>query len=131
MKRAFGVVVLACSLAACAPVSIVNPHLVSFTAPAQYATVHLPVTLRWQLGAGRVMLFIDRPPMAPGEIFQGQNAADLSGVVTTSATSYTLTSLPAATEGSRGRHEVIIVRVDSSGHRVGDDSDYLELQVDH
>jgi hypothetical protein len=142
VRRALLLLALAPVLAGCGPngVLLQDPHALSFVSPQRYATVRLPVTLRWTVdkawvasaggtGGAHAMLFVDRSPMAPGEVFQGATPTDRSGVVDAVGMTYTLASLPAGSENARGRHEVTVVLVDRSGHRLGEVSDYLQLQV--
>ena len=144
VRRLLLLIVLATSLSACAPGTqlfrAADP--LTFHAPDRYATVTLPVTLSWSVNesamssalgsappAVHTMVFIDRAPMAPGDTFTGINDQDRSGVVEVQGTSYQMTSLPAAYENQKGRHEIVIVLVDAGGRRVTEASDYLELLV--
>lgn len=130
-----------------------------FTAPGSRALVHLPVRLAWDMSdftlvtpgsvpptphAGYFAIFVDRVPIRAGQSLltladkscretPGCYNADYlaaRGVYTTSDTSYTLAQIASVDSYQKVQlHEVTIVLLDSSGHRLGESAWYRDFRL--
>lgn len=120
----------------------------SFVSPGDRDEVTLPVTVTWDVEDfdGTFAVFVDRAPQPPGKTLawlarndDSCRAADgcpndewyaQRDVFPTTATSFTIERLPAATDDRREMHEVTVVFLDDDGRRVGETGWTLELQVE-
>jgi hypothetical protein len=125
-------------------------------APAYGAEVTLPVTLRWtpvapgkSAGPVQYAIFIDQPPMSPGQTVRGlvdnvwrdsvcqatpccPNAAYLSlhGVYLTETDHFTISALANyRLPGVPDRHNITIVVLDAHQRRFNEDSYYVDFVV--
>ncbi len=129
-------------------------------APIPRSTVRLPVELRWTMtddeegsGGRRVAafaVFVDRPPMPPGEDFdyfaqddpqclRNPACPDIAylrarGIYKTTRSSLTLTTLPDTRPGEQAdakeRHEISIALLDESDQRIGESALYIDFFLD-
>lgn len=143
-----------------ANMAFVQDERVKFVQPADRSTATIPVKLRWQVngfqitghdgrrepGAGSFALFIDQPPMPPGETFEWLARDDHScsgdqcakkqylserSVYVTEKTEVTLNQLPDIDDvGGKERHEAVLVLLDGSGHRIGESAFYVRFIFD-
>lgn len=159
--RALGLLaVLACT--ACVPQGLafrIDDRL-TITAPADRATVTLPVTLSWEVedfqvvepggeprkDTGYFAVFVDRAPVPPGETLAwvarddtGCRADDgcpdaeylaARGIYTTTGTRLVLEQLPRGKEGRRERHTATIVLLDAAGKRIGESAFEVVFEID-
>jgi len=126
------------------------------------ANVHLPLTIRWQMSdftvtaqgaapptrkAGYFALFVDRPPIRPGQTMKAickadpfergdsncPNAAYLDSklVYPTTSDSVTLDSIPnlPGNKDKKQLHTFIVVLMDPSGRRMGESAWELDLRL--
>jgi hypothetical protein len=115
--------------------------------------VRLPVTLRWQrrsLSAGeRYAVFVDRAPVAPGEMLSSivneddpcrftqtcstKPFLESRNVYRTAAPRLTIESIAETNELSRSiardTHEAVIVVIDASNRRVGEQSYAVDFRI--
>jgi hypothetical protein len=134
-------------------------HHLQILAPARNAAVTLPLTLRWsadeRLGFGtpggptRYGVFVDRPPVKPGQGLRAvANNDDVCkrtpgcpdaeylqrlNVYLATGDTLTLPGLPdkrrQSRTGARDAHKVTIVLIDAQGRRVGERAYSIEFTV--
>ena len=150
---------LAFLLAACSVtnVSLVNDHRLVFLTPASRAHLHLPVTLRWSMsgqgarptttaGSGTYFaVFVDRPPVEPGQTLRAVAQDDLScrrtpgcpdaayfsarQIYTTSSESIVLDRVDDLADNRQQEqlHEATVVLMGPGGRRAGESAWYRDF----
>lgn len=135
--------------------AFIQDNRVRIIEPRDRTTVTLPVTLRWTLNgftvtgrngeqmpnAGYFAIFIDRPPIPPGQSLEwyasqddscGDNScgtvSNISGVHTTKETTLPVAQLPALrTREDLETHEAVIILMDGTGRRIGESAFYVRF----
>lgn len=139
------------ALAACVPQGLafrVDDRL-TFRSPEDRSTVTLPVTLEWTIrdfDGESFAVFVDRPPMPPGETLRWVARDDRScreddgcpdeaylnerHVYPTTRTRLVLEQVPRGDEGRRERHRAVVVLLDADGRRMGESAFEITFDVD-
>ncbi len=145
-------VLLASLLSGCSTrgLSFVQDTRVRMNAPAQSATVRLPLRLHWEAWDfdGRFAVFVDRSPLRPGRTLDSLVAKDDPCRTTTrcpndewlaardiyvvDGTSLEIPLLPdrRRDDGSQDRHQLTLVLLDRTGKRAGETAIVREFIVD-
>lgn len=130
-----------------------------FTGPRSRAVVDVPLTVGWVIdrfnvapggsgppspGRGYFALFLDRAPVRPGQTLSALDDSTCKktpgcfnseylagkGVYTTTATSFTITSVPALNSYQKIQlHELTVVLLDTAGRRIGESAWYLDFRM--
>lgn len=141
LRRVLGAAILtAClgALPACQPMLFRNDHRVEIAVPADFSVVHPPVLIRWSApdfstpANGRFAVFVDRDPMPPGETVAYFAGAGLRNVYIVTSTHLLLLKLdpnPGASDIERNHHDVTVVLLDATGHRIGESAGFAEFTV--
>ena len=141
---------LACALVVAVTATACGPDLsqlsfrvdkrLHFVAPKDRALVKAPVTLSWTMRdfSGTFAVFIDRDPIKPGQTLKAVGKSDsacrldprcpdanylaLREIYTTSKTTLTIPRVAELTDTGDDTqlHDVIIVLLDTTGHRIGE-----------
>jgi hypothetical protein len=141
---------LACALVVAVTVSGCGPHLsqlsfrvdkrLHFVAPKDRALVQAPLTLSWTMRdfSGTFAVFVDTTPIKPGQTLKAiakddnacrvnpkcpdANYLALRQIYTTTTTSVTIPRVAQLTDTGDDTqlHDVIIVLLDGTGHRIGE-----------
>lgn len=158
MRGALLVALAACVLTGCSTsgMQFRADTRVRIVAPANEATVRLPVTIRWSAqdltapAGTSFAMFVDRAPIAPGESVDSlasgdrpcqrtpgcpdENYFNRRHVYTTDKSAVTLEGLidtrPPSRPGALDRHEVIVILLDSTRHRLGESFYRVDFNVD-
>ena len=127
------------SLPACQPMLFRNDHRIEIAEPANFATVHMPVELTWSAPGfaapemGEFAVFVDRDPMPPGETVAYFAASGrMQNLYIVSSTRLRLLKLdpnPGASDVERNHHDVTVVLLDPTGHRIGESAGFAEFTV--
>lgn len=158
--RAMAAIAAAMLVAGCdvSNLAFVQDDRVRIVEPRDRSAVTLPVTLRWQVNgfvvtgrsgeavpnAGYFAVFVDRPPIPPGRSLEwyarqedscGSGACgtvdNLHNVYTTGKTTLRLRQVLAVpASGDLERHEVVIVLMDGTGHRIGESAFDVEFNLE-
>ena len=114
-----------------ATLQFVQDHRLHITAPRSLATLSAPVTVSWTTkdigpSASRYGIYVDRSPVRPGQLVA--DSAPSSYI--TSVPSISLAQLPNVSGYGKTRiHEVTVVLVDRTGHRVGESAWYVDFRL--
>lgn len=115
-----------------------NDHRVTIESPANFATVTLPVTIRWQArdftppSSGRFLVFVDRSPQPPGDSINDFPASDRAGIYTVDGNEIRLSVFardPQAPPAEQDHHEVTVILVGPDGRRIGETAGFVEFDV--
>lgn len=142
-----------------ADMAFAQDHRVSFLEPADRSIVKSPVKLRWDVNgftvtgrdgrgdrnAGYFAVFLDQPPVPPGEslawLTKDESSCVDEGCVddefladrfvyVSEKTTLTLSRLPDIPEsGGYERHEAVLVLLDGTGKRIGESAFYVRFNV--
>ena len=126
-------------LSGCQAMLFRNDHRIEIVRPDNLSTIAQPVVLQWSArdfsapADGSFAVFVDRDPMPPGETMDyfGRNASRLN-VYLVADTRLTLDQLQqnaGASDIERNHHDVTIVLLDPSGHRIGESAGFAEFSV--
>jgi len=140
--------------------SVFNDHRFHFVAPASRAHVRLPVTLRWTMRdftraapggsepsrrRGYFAIFVDRPPVGPGQTLRAVADRDTScrrtpgcpdtsyladrQIYTTAGDRFVLNRVPDFVDNREKQqlHEATVVLLDTAGRRIGESAWYLDF----
>ena len=106
----------------------------TITTPTSNAQVALPLLVRWRvanLAPAQYAVYIDATPMGPGQGVDDR-AQDKSQLVLTAAGQVILDKLPTkpgVDAAERNQHEIVVVALDASGRRIGEEAAYVDVQV--
>jgi len=116
-----------------------NDHRVNITSPSTFATVGLPLTLRWSARDfsaprdGHFEVFVDRSPQPPGKTIEEEfPAADRAGIYTTDSIQMELKAFgrdPSAPPAERDHHELTVILVDPQGRRISETAGFVEFDI--
>jgi hypothetical protein len=137
LRRAL-VLTLALSLTACGQYLFRQSDRLQIVSPRVYSTVREPLTVSWTVKDfsaprdGSFALFIDRDPMPPGESLDYFARDDRDGIQVLDATSVRLPVLAqqvGVDPAERNHHDVTVVLLDRTGHRIGEYAGFTEFTV--
>jgi hypothetical protein len=141
MRRAAALVLAALAalqLTGCEQYLFQQSDRVQIVSPQIYSTVPEPLTIHWQTkgfsapGDGSFAVFVDRDPMPPGESLNYFGQQDRDGIHVLTATSLhidVLSQQVGVDPAERNHHDVTVVLLDSSGHRIGEYAGFTEFNV--
>jgi len=113
-------------------------HRISVLTPEIYSTIRPPIVVTWatkdfRAGPdGSYAIFVDRAPMPPGATIDYFNQLDREGIFTTNSTSIRFAGLPPLLRNAsaeRDHHEITIVLLDPTGHRIGEEAGFVEFNL--
>ena len=117
------------------PYLFVQSDDLTITTPSSNAQVALPLLVRWHvknIPASSYAVYIDATPMGPGQGIDDR-AQDKSQLILTTAGQVILDKLPTkpgVDAAERNQHEIVVVALDASGRRIGEEAAYIDVQVD-
>ncbi|MGI8608950.1 MAG: hypothetical protein ACR2MY_06945 [Candidatus Dormibacteria bacterium] len=140
MRLAVAVLVAALGLTGCQEQALLfrNDHRITIISPANFDTVHLPLTLRWRARAftaptdGHYVVLVDRSPQAPGKTISEFPPADRLGIYTTDSTEMELKVFgrdPSAPPAEKDHHELTVILVDPQGRRISETAGFVEFDI--
>ena len=129
---------LALPLAGCEQYLFQQSNRIQVVTPQNFSTVREPLTIRWQVQNfvtprdGTFAVFVDRDPMPPGESLDDFAPHDRDGIHVLNATSLHIDVLPqqvGVDPAEQNHHDVTVVLLDGSGHRIGEYAGFTEFTV--
>jgi hypothetical protein len=115
-----------------------NDHRINVSSPATFATVGLPLTLRWTARDfsaprdGHFEVFVDRSPQPPGKTISEFPPGDRAGIYATDSTEMELKVFgrdPAAPPAEQDHHELTVILVDPHGRRISETAGFVEFDI--
>ena len=115
-----------------------NDHRITLVSPANFATVTLPVTVRWSArdftppADGRFLVFVDRSPQPPGDTINDFPVSDRAGIYVADGGEILLSNFvrdPQAPPAEQDHHEVTVILVGPDGRRIGETTGFAEFDV--
>jgi hypothetical protein len=94
-----------------------------------------PLTIRWEspdTAVKRFAVFVDRPPLAPGQSVDTLEVQEREGVFPTTETEFVLEFVAprdTSVEARRDLHQITVVGLASDGKRIDDSSTSIKLTV--
>jgi hypothetical protein len=128
----------ALTLTSCASgLSFRHDDRLKITAPADGELVSEPVLVEWTMtprpaSVKRFLVLVDRPPQPPGTSIEHFKVDDRSNLYPTDTLSVEIPAFEAATSGPkklRNRHRIVVIPLDASGRRIGENSEHIEVDV--
>lgn len=111
---------------------------VQIVTPQSYSTVSEPLTISWRAQDfsaprdGSFAVFIDRDPMPPGDSLDDFARQDRQGIRVLDQTSLHIDALSpqvGVDPAEQNHHDITVVLLDSSGHRIGEYAGFTEFTV--
>jgi hypothetical protein len=162
LRAVVACIAIAMSTGGCRATGLIfhDDHHLTIVEPARNSAVRLPLTVRWTADpvltsersrTKRFVVFVDRPPIKPGQKLRAVAGTDevcrrtpgcpdegylaRNNVYVTAASEVTLIGLPnnrrQNREGARDAHVLTIILIDASGERVDERAYSVEFTVDH
>jgi len=138
VRASIALLLLVPLLAGCGPYLFRQSDRVQILTPQNFATVHQPLTIRWQAADfsaphdGRFAVFVDRDPMSAGSNIADYAPQDRRGIYVVEATSLhlnLLTPLAGVDPAEQNHHDVTVVMLDRGGARIGEYAGFAEFTV--
>jgi hypothetical protein len=126
-------------LAGCGPYLFRQSDRIQLTYPSDHSTVPQPLTVRWTAQEfqaprdGSFAVFIDRDPMPPGDSMADFPIRSRDGIhllTTTSLHIDVLNRQVGVDPAEQDHHDVTVVLLDPSGHRIGEYAAHSEFTID-
>lgn len=134
MLAALGAAVV--SATGCQQLLFRQDNRITVTAPADYSSIREPVVISWNAvdftpgPDGTFCVFVDRAPMPPGESLDYFSARDRDGIFQTTNSHIrfdVLNDIPSNPSAERNYHQITVVLLDRSGHRIGEEAGFVEF----